>query len=622
MAVDRKVDHIGVLLGNHSKTISFQAMIADLIDNCIDAGASEAGVFFNKNDYGHEHKLTGLHTLVATDDPTDYTVPPVAEVLHGERIWLMIIDDGDGMDSDDLFHALGLGTRRKYEEWHLGKYGMGMKQSSRSHAQEITILSKKKNGNGEIAILRDSTYWTLKTGKDQLMVLQDIEEISWMIESEGYKTAVEMLSEQDHGTVVLLEGLHKLEIEQEGIDRQSLLASLQERVESFLGLTFQKYLQEGGAKIELSERGDDLKRKIKCIQFAIYVQGNDISLIDPFEQHLIDDTGYGTLTSHHTVETIVNGNSEPMNISIHILPNIGHERYKSERDKLDGTKRTRVNADGSMTPVGESGKLQKSKPSAGANTLQGMYIFRNQRLIDYAGEDVWKSVRAIDAKQTHHRWEVHLPPGLHVGTRGPSEWVINDTKDRADPENSLVVRMKQLMSFQSKQRWHSQDPSDYKPNCASRADTRLGKIDNRDWPSQNARWGALSGKKYPCESCNSWEHQITAHTCTLCGKTGHQGPHTTKCDNYVPLTPTPPPPPTPIPPPGPTPPGPNPPLPTPDSTELSGNSAQVRKRTDGKFITVKQDGGEGEVVIYLDSEHPGFEQLVASIVALNQSEET
>ena len=51
MAVDRKVDNIGVLLGNHSKTISFQAMLADLVDNCIDAGASTAEIFFQTNDY-------------------------------------------------------------------------------------------------------------------------------------------------------------------------------------------------------------------------------------------------------------------------------------------------------------------------------------------------------------------------------------------------------------------------------------------------------------------------------------------------------------------------------------------------------------------------------------------
>ena len=55
---------------------------------------------------------------------------------------------------------------------------------------------------------------------------------------------------------------------------------------------------------------------------------------------MIDDTGYGTLTSHHTVPTLVDGNLEPMNVSIHILPNIGHDRYKSERNKLDGTKQT------------------------------------------------------------------------------------------------------------------------------------------------------------------------------------------------------------------------------------------------------------------------------------------
>ena len=245
MAKDRKVDNIGVLLGNHSKTISFHSMVSDLVDNCIDAGASQAEIYINLNDYGPKEKLKGLHSITAEHDPGEFLIPPVAEVLHDQRVWIMIVDDGEGMDSDDLYHALGLGTRRKYEEWHLGKYGMGMKQSSRAHAQEVTVLSKKKNGNGKIAILRDSTYWTLSTNRDQLMEQKDIEEIDWMCKSTGYQMAYETLSDKNHGTIVLMEGLHKLEVqEQEGVDQMSLLSEMQSGLDAFLGLPFQKYLQE------------------------------------------------------------------------------------------------------------------------------------------------------------------------------------------------------------------------------------------------------------------------------------------------------------------------------------------------------------------------------------------
>ena len=116
----------------------------------------------------------------------------------------MILDDGDGMDIEDLYHALGMGTRRKYHEWHLGKYGMGMKQSTRSHAHEITILSKKKGGESDLAIMRDSTYWTLAHGLDQLMEETDIDNLEWMSQSMGYNLAKTMLLDRDHGTLFYL----------------------------------------------------------------------------------------------------------------------------------------------------------------------------------------------------------------------------------------------------------------------------------------------------------------------------------------------------------------------------------------------------------------------------------
>ena len=109
-----------------------------------------------------------------------------------------------------------------------------------------------------------------------------------------------------------------------------------------------------------------------------------------------------------------------MTVKILILPNSGHSDYKDQRRLLDGLQRKKISVSGVVTTVGDMGSLQKTKPHAGKNTLQGLYIYRNQRLIDYAGESVWKTIQSMDAKATHHRWEVHLPPGLGVGTKGPS----------------------------------------------------------------------------------------------------------------------------------------------------------------------------------------------------------
>ncbi|MFD4899863.1 ATP-binding protein [Streptomyces sp. NPDC058411] len=90
----------------------FEAAIADLVDNSIDAGASKVVISFLRD----EDRLVSL----------------------------LVVDDGQGMNDEALDTAMTVGGRQEYEENALGHFGAGLKAASLSHADSLTVISRTK----------------------------------------------------------------------------------------------------------------------------------------------------------------------------------------------------------------------------------------------------------------------------------------------------------------------------------------------------------------------------------------------------------------------------------------------------------------------------------------------
>lgn len=89
----------------------FESAIADLVDNSIDANATNILIRF---------------------------------VLEsGLAVQLIIIDDGDGMDQARIDDAMRLGKPKAESSVHLGHFGMGLKSASFSQASTLTVLSRR-----------------------------------------------------------------------------------------------------------------------------------------------------------------------------------------------------------------------------------------------------------------------------------------------------------------------------------------------------------------------------------------------------------------------------------------------------------------------------------------------
>ncbi|MGW7447633.1 ATP-binding protein [Kitasatospora sp. NPDC054795] len=91
---------------------SFEAAVADLVDNSIDAGADAVVVHF----------LRDADRIVS----------------------LLVLDNGRGMDAAGLDSAMTVGRRRDYGSSALGMYGTGLKAGSLSHAESLTVISRTR----------------------------------------------------------------------------------------------------------------------------------------------------------------------------------------------------------------------------------------------------------------------------------------------------------------------------------------------------------------------------------------------------------------------------------------------------------------------------------------------
>gem|GEM_PF-3434143 len=496
-------DYAGENYGHHGTSYSFESVIGDLIDNSIDADAKEVNIVIQDQNYPHEGAL-GVN---------DENYPEGLPYLSGEHLYAMIIDDGNGMSSKQLEDAIVMGKKRDYEEYELGHYGVGMKQSSLSQAYEMTIFTKSKS---KINILRLSSTWIQEENEKGWLEVKDMEgKYAWMKETDGFKNAMMELDDLDkHGTIILLEGLHKLEARITASQRETSIEEVIKRVENFLRLTFSEYIKPGGADIPLTKEIDGKMTYNRSLTLRVLNQ--KLRPLCPFYKDLVDeDDPYGTLTNDYPVETVINrtkNTTTEMKVNIWIIPNSSHPTYKAKvtaREK----------------------NLQNSREGLNAQKLQGLYMYRNMRLIDY-GSDQWKGVRTEDPHQTQHRWEVHLPTGLHVGNITMTDFLVNNTKSEIIVDEDMKTRLKDLKN-NSETQWHKKDP-EYDIAAMKRADIRGRK------EGKNQSLAARFGK---CNHCDSVNHKTADHKCPDCKIGGHKDKSSNRCRKYVA-----PPPPPPLPP--------------------------------------------------------------------------
>lgn len=209
----------------------FEAAVADLIDNSIEAGARTIRVDLQ---------------------------------FEGDDSWVRIADDGKGMAPDELREAMRYGSERDYAKDDLGKFGLGLKTASMSQCERLSVATRHSKERARVAAYCWDLEHVKKTNKWEILPLDD---------AELGPVVCDPLSEST-GTVVLWQRLDRiLGLKHPyGPTAQKRLINMCRDLEEHVSMVFHRFLS-----------GESGRRKLKII-----VNGNEVRPWDPFcrdEEH-------------------------------------------------------------------------------------------------------------------------------------------------------------------------------------------------------------------------------------------------------------------------------------------------------------------------------------------------
>jgi len=187
-----------------------ETAIADIVDNCISAGAITVEISF---------------------------------LWDGINSKIVIVDDGIGMAQEKLIRSMKIGSSSPFNIRHendLGRFGMGMKTAAFSMGKRLTVLSKLSGQNA-------SACWDLS------FIESDASGIWKLIigEIEQPKTKLDNWA---HGTAIVVENLDRI-VPKSNPDSQKAKKSffaLIDTVSKHLGLIFHRFIEDSGLKITIN----------------------------------------------------------------------------------------------------------------------------------------------------------------------------------------------------------------------------------------------------------------------------------------------------------------------------------------------------------------------------------
>jgi hypothetical protein len=186
---------------------SLHDALADLIDNSVDAGATNVTVRFFRNDAAIQR--------------------------------IVVADDGRGLDDEGLRLAMQFGVQVHHGLTDLGKYGLGLKSASLSQAQAVSVVTR--NTGGWVGGRR----WTMELiQRGWICELLDTADCAGLLDLDwgGVSTA-------GSGTLIVWDELDRLRLGRTGVD--TALRGFMRRLPVELGIVFHRFLADGRLRVLL-----------------------------------------------------------------------------------------------------------------------------------------------------------------------------------------------------------------------------------------------------------------------------------------------------------------------------------------------------------------------------------
>ncbi len=190
----------------------------------------------------------GYSTSTALADVIDNSIAARANRVDIQFSWkgaastVTILDNGEGMDSNEIDSAMRLGEKNPLDVravHDLGRFGLGLKTASFSQCRSLTVASKKDGVinclRWDLDVLAASNAWHLLEGP-----------------ADGSEGLLEPLKHTDMGTLVLWEALDR--IVTPGFTEQDFL-DLIDKVERHLAMVFHRYLSGTSSRLTINING-------------------------------------------------------------------------------------------------------------------------------------------------------------------------------------------------------------------------------------------------------------------------------------------------------------------------------------------------------------------------------
>lgn len=262
--------------------------------------------------------------------------------------YITIVDDGHGMQQDELLSNMIIGCKDPSADRNakdLGRFGSGMKTASFSQARKLIVLSKTKNT--EIV----GACWDI----DRI-----IEEDTWCLEQLDDHD-ITVLKEQEmvylgaQGTQIIWQKLTCYQRDSHATNYDTQLAATLSTAARHIGLHFHRFMR-GSKKV------------------SFYINGKPIEAIDPF-----------------------------MSLSS------GYQEGRGERFRCKGGHiEIKTHVLPSFNRMGKA-DLEKYGGAAEITQRQGLYIYRNKRLINAGG---WLNLAKHHQLSALARVQIDIPSAL------------------------------------------------------------------------------------------------------------------------------------------------------------------------------------------------------------------
>ena len=282
---------------------------------------------------------TGYEFTTAVSDLIDNSIAADAETIsihvemdYGGSIIVSVIDNGTGMNREGLINAMKYGSPPRPDKRSLGKFGLGLKTASTAFCRSLSVISRSAAKDSVLKAVWDLDH-VAEVGEWEL-ILSD--------PSEDELNSLEVIAENSPGTLVKWTKVDRLLKEYSEPSGAYARNALNRRVNDLVkhaSMVYQRFLS-------LNDEREEKK-------VEIWINGSRIEPWDPF------CTGESELVAKDTIPVGREGDDEGIlgefNVQAFVLPR--QDEFSSE---------------------------EVAKTARITNANQGIYIYRENRLIHYA----------------------------------------------------------------------------------------------------------------------------------------------------------------------------------------------------------------------------------------------